>query len=172
MCKVPLNHLVSRLYGHIDSLTKGRQAELRRMTFDAPDSHTFHWTLQGILGPSGWWDGVSDTRQWAAICQYIAETVLFRQSTAKNRPAPQVADALAMAGYSQERLERLLQLRGDSLLIEVRRVGAFLVQKGRDQSPEDLIHLILCQDEAGEAIRFEFMADYLRCQSRIAKQAA
>lgn len=88
-------------------------------------------------------------RRWAAIASGMAVTAGL------HRAGRRAGAALAEAGYSELRLERLLRAQGDQLLVEVRGAARFLAAKAVELDWAELAALVLADPDepSGDAVR-------------------
>lgn len=75
-----------------------------------------------------------------------------------------LGSALFAAGWSENRLTRLLEAQPDELFVQLPRMVRFLVAKGEKLSPFDLARLVLRR--GAEAGRRRIAQDYYRAEAR------
>lgn len=120
-----LPSVVSRISAIISShhFPTGDRAALRRMTPDQPLPLVFYrFALQYL--PDHWDRAKEDERNWSTIVASIAT-----MSPNAHDPTRGWGKALAQAGFSESRLERLLQSSGDTRRTLVLRAARFLAAK-------------------------------------------
>jgi CRISPR system Cascade subunit CasB len=141
-------------------LSGGERAELRRMTPEDPGCPAFWRIVAQDLEPSGLLPKgesarLESERSWAAVLSGMA--VMQGLLQVGRRPG----HALAEAGFSEQRLARLLRARREGLEDMLRGVARFLASKGQAVDWAPLAQLILHQDEErGEVIRRAIARDY------------
>jgi CRISPR system Cascade subunit CasB len=83
-------------------------------------------------------------RRWAAILSSLA------QMKGMHRGDASLGSALARAGYSDARFERLLRARDEALLRQARDAARFLSAKGQPANLADLARLVLSDGRTDE----------------------
>ncbi|ACL64134.1 CRISPR-associated protein, Cse2 family [Anaeromyxobacter dehalogenans 2CP-1] len=136
-----LSSRVNALARAIASGSPGDVAALRRLTPDDPASPAF-WRLaaahlDGALPAGGGEAREEAERSWAAVMSGMALTAGLHV------PRRRAGAALAQAGYSELRFERLLRASGPQLFREVRAAAAFLASKAVEFDWTDLAALVL-----------------------------
>jgi CRISPR system Cascade subunit CasB len=131
---------VNALARAIASGSPGDVAALRRLTPEDPAAPAF-WRLaaaylDGAL-PAGGEAREDAERSWAAVLCGMALTAGLHV------PRRRAGAALAQAGYSDLRFERLLRASGPQLFREVRAAAAFLASKAVELDWTDLAALVL-----------------------------
>lgn len=141
-------------------LSPGERAELRRMSPEDPGCPVFWRIMAQDLEPAGLLPGgesarLESERRWAAVLSGMAVMQDLLQTG--RRPG----HALAEAGFSEQRLVRLLRARRETLEDALQGVARFLASKGEAVDWGPLAQLILQQDEErGESIRRAIARDY------------
>jgi CRISPR system Cascade subunit CasB len=142
-----LASLVGRLARAVeDELHPGDVASLRRMHPGAPEPLAF-WKvaatyLDEALAGAGPYS--ESERRWAVILAAIAELRGLHQ------PTRRLGHALAVAGFSEVRLARLLRARGQALADATRTAVRFLATKGEPVDLADLARLVLSDGRRDE----------------------
>ncbi len=138
----------------------GDLAALRRLDPDHPNAGAFFRLM--ALAPGDPLDGPGDRfRRWGLVVWMLAQTPGRRD----DRP---LGAALAEAGFSEIRMNRLLAARGDGFRAQVRRMARFLAQKSGAIPYRELGALILCEglNEAwAERLRLKIARDFWRSES-------
>ena len=138
----------------------GERAELRRMSPEDPGCHAFWHIVAQDLEPSGLLPGgeharLESERRWAVVLSGMAVMQGLLQTGRKP------GHALAEAGFSEQRLVRLLRARRETLEDALHGVARFLASKGETVDWGPLAQLILHQDgEYGERVRRAIARDY------------
>jgi CRISPR system Cascade subunit CasB len=135
-----------------ESFPPGESAALKRLTPRLPPSLIFYRFAFRHF-PEGW-----EARQaeWMAVVSGLA-----LMCPAPHRPDRPAGRALAEAGYSEARLERLLAAEEVDLRTLVLRAARFLAAKAESVNWVDLARLLLTKDKGKlENVRFQFARDY------------
>ncbi len=142
-----LRSLVNRLaHALARELPPGDLAALRRSSPEAP-SAAFWKVAASLLGealPEGGAARDEAERSWAAILAGMALT------EGLHRPGRRAGAALAEAGYSELRFERLLRARGSQLLAALRGAAQYLASKAVPLDWSDLAGLVLSEGGPSE----------------------
>lgn len=138
---------INRLARAIRDMPPGDIAALRRITPDDPAAPAF-WKvaaahLDGALPRADGPERDERERRWASILSGMAMT------TGLHTPRRKAGEALAEAGYSELRFERLLRASGEQLFQEVRSAARFLASKAMELDWTDLAALVLSADGPG-----------------------
>lgn len=121
-----LSSIINRISAVIGSnnFPTGDRAALRRMTPDQPLPLIFYRFALRYL-PSHWDHTPEETRNWSTIVTSIAI-----MSPNAHNPTQGLGRALGQTGFSEARLERLLQSSGDTRRTLLVRAARFLAAKG------------------------------------------
>lgn len=123
-------------------LSNGDLAQLRRASPAAPYTPAL-WKILLAYVPETWTRGTRQDEKeghWAALLQGMAMTAgLHNQSIPLGR-------ALVQAGWSELRFVRLMQVRGDDLVKDVRRLASFLASKSQTADWSDIAQLLFNQE--------------------------
>lgn len=152
--KDSLGSIIGHLAGVIasENFPTGERAALKRLTPRLPPSLKFYRFAFRHL-PQGW---EAQQAEWMAVVSGIA-----LMCPEPHRPDRPVGRALAEAGYSEARLERLLAAEGEDLHTLVLRAARFLAAKAEAVNWVDLACLLLTRDKGKlENVRFKFARDY------------
>jgi len=118
----------------------GERAALRRMVpAQAPPLAFYRFALRYL--PEGWDASPGLQKDWITI---VAGMALM--SPGAHRPDRRLGTALAEAGYSEARLERLLAAEGDIRRTLLLRAARFLAAKGSPCNWVDAAQLLLTRD--------------------------
>lgn len=149
-----LGGIIGHLAGVIGSenFPTGERAALKRLTPRLPPSLTFYRFAFRHL-PEAW---EAQQAEWMAVVSGLA--LMCPGPHRVDRPAGR---ALAEAGFSEARLERLLAAEGEDLRTLVLRAVRFLAAKAESVDWVDLARLVLTKDrDKLEKVRFKFARDY------------
>lgn len=145
----PLGRVIGRI-SHVicaESFPTGQRAALRRVVPGHPLPLSFYGFADGFL-PEGWTHRKDD---WATLVAGIAI-----MSPRSHDPRAAFGQALAAAGYSEVRLERLLQARDDTVRTLLLRAARLLAAKHMPCNWLECARLLLTRDaERREDIRME-----------------
>lgn len=141
----------------------GDLAQLRRL--DPRRGHTtadatFWRITTRFLEPEGFLRGDDDTelRQWMAILQGLATVDELHRNN-----GPRLGQALALAGISEARLNRLLQARGEALLAQIRPLPHQLRSQAQSVDWAGVARLVLSDGSpTADKIRQIIASDYYR----------
>ncbi|BBL71646.1 type I-E CRISPR-associated protein Cse2/CasB [Methylogaea oryzae] len=146
--------------GHIaatidaEHFPSGERAALRRLSPDAPPSLAFYRFAFKHLPP----DWEAQRNAWMAIVSGIA-----LMCPRPHRPDRAAGLALAEAGYSEKRLERLLAAEGDTLHTLLLRAVRFLAAKNATCNWVQFARLLLSTgEEKREAARLAIAREFYR----------
>ncbi len=145
---------VGRIAGLLgsDGFPTGDRARLRRISPGQPLPLTFSRFAVAHL-PDGWEHRLDD---WATLVAGIAI-----MAPNAHRPGHGLGRALAEAGYSEARLERLLDADGQTRRTLLLRAARFLAAKQTPCDWTDGAHLLLTRDEAkADKVRLGIARDY------------
>lgn len=149
-----LGSIIGHLAGVIasENFPTGERAALKRLTPRLPPSLTFYRFAFRHF-PEGW---EAQQAEWLAVISGLA-----LMCPAPHRPDRPAGRALAEAGYSEARLERLLAAEGEYLHTLILRAARFLAAKAESVNWVDLARLLLTKDKGKlEKVRFKFARDY------------
>jgi CRISPR system Cascade subunit CasB len=151
----PLSSIIGRLAAVISSenFPTGDRAALKRLTpGKSPPLTAYRFAFRYL--PDGW---EKQESTWMSIVAGLA--LMCPTPHRKDRPAGR---ALAEAGYSEARFERLLAAEGEVLQTLTLRAARFLAAKGESTNWVDLAELLLGKrgGEAGENLRLRLARDY------------
>jgi CRISPR system Cascade subunit CasB len=149
-----LGSIIGHLAGVIasENFPTGERAALKRLTPRLPPPLTFYRFAFRHL-PEGW---EAQQAEWMAVI-----TGLALMCPGPHRPDRPTGRALAEAGYSEARLERLLAAEGEDLHTLTLRAARFLAAKAESVNWVDLARLLLTKDKGKlEKVRFKFARDY------------
>jgi CRISPR system Cascade subunit CasB len=160
-----LRQVISRLAAALDrELSPGTVAALRRLEPSAFGNPAFWNVVTRYLDdqlPAGGEPRDEAERRWAAVLCGMASTAGL------NRSGHSAGEALAEAGYSELRFDRLLRATGDRLHDGLRAAGHFLASKGVDADWTDLARLALSEGtEHAESARRALARTYYRARAR------
>lgn len=142
---------IARVIGS-DGFPTGDRARLRRMAPGQPAPLAFTRFAVAHL-PEGWERQVDD---WATIVAGIAI-----MAPNAHRPGHGLGRALAEAGYSEARLERLLDAQGDTRRTLLLRAARYLSAKQTPCDWADGVRLLLTRDVAkADRLRLGIARDY------------
>lgn len=138
---------INRLDRAIRDMPPGDVAALRRIAPEDPAAPAF-WKvaaahLDGALPRADGLERDERERRWAAILSGMATT------QGLHAPRRRAGEALAEAGYSELRFERLLRASGEPLFQEIRSAAKFLASKAVEFDWTDLAALVLSADGPG-----------------------
>lgn len=137
-----------------DGLPTGERAALRRMVPGQPSPLAFHRVAIRML-PEGWERHEED---WIAIVAGIA-----LMSPGAHRPDAGTGAALADAGFSEARLERLLSAQGQVRRLLLLRAARFLAARGGACDWAEAAALLLTRDpERRETLHRQIARDFYR----------
>lgn len=146
-----LGRLPSLLDG---SVPNGDLAELRRMAWGSPPGMAF-WKLVFRAKLDGRVNPDNEAR-WVALTQALSETRGLHDAS------EHLGSALAHAGLSELRLQRLLRADDNRFLDELRAVGRFLAAKGARFDARELGMVVLMSDDENDPSRRRVARDYFR----------
>jgi CRISPR system Cascade subunit CasB len=160
-----LRQVISRLAVAMDrELSPGTVAALRKLDPSSFGNPAFWHVVTQYLGdqlPAGGEGRDAAERRWAAVLCGMATTAGL------NRPGRSAGEALADAGYSELRFDRLLRATGDRLHVGLRAAGHFLASKGEHADWTDLARLALTEgSERTESARRTLARTYYRAKAR------
>lgn len=142
---------IARVIGS-DGFPTGDRARLRRMAPGQPAPLAFTRFAVAHL-PDGWERQVDD---WATIVAGIAI-----MAPNAHQPGHGLGRALAEAGYSEARLERLLDAQGDTRRTLLLRAARYLSAKQTPCDWADGVRLLLTRDVAkADRLRLGIARDY------------
>jgi CRISPR system Cascade subunit CasB len=161
-----LRQVVGRLASAIDrELSAGTVASLRRLAPGEAGGAAFWQVVATCLDdqlPPGGEARDAAERRWAAVLCGMAITAGL------NRLGRSAGQALAQAGLSEHRFDRLLRSSGDRLHDELRTVARFLSSKGEEVDWTDLARIVLTDgSSSSEAARRTLARAYYRTLSRL-----
>jgi CRISPR system Cascade subunit CasB len=164
-----LRHVVSRLAVALDrELSPGTVAALRKLEPSGFGNPAFWNVVTQYLDdqlPAGGEARDGSERRWAAVLCGMATTAGL------NRPGHSAGEALAEAGFSELRFDRLLRATGDRLHDGLRAAGHFLASKGEHVDWTDLARLALSEgSEQAEPARRALARTYYRAKARAEKK--
>lgn len=143
-----------------NSLSTGDIAELKRLNPEDPSAPAFWKLMVNCVGK----DGVhlaggnnqdEAEQRWAVVLSAMA----YMQD--QHSHGRKLGDALAVAGYSELRLTRLLRATGETLRNLTRGMTLFLVAKGEPFDLLDLARLIFSDDKSwSESFRRQIARSY------------
>lgn len=146
-------------YAMEDHLSSGDLAQLRRVSPDAPYTPAL-WKVLLTYVPESWTKGPKQDEKelrWSALLMGMAMT------TGLHNPNTPLGRALVEAGWSELRFVRLMQVRGDDLIKDVRRLASFLASKSQPADWSDVAQLLFNQEgEWAERHRRRIARDYYR----------
>ncbi len=143
-----------------DRLPTGERAALRRMVpTQAPPLTFYRFALRHL---DAGWDADAELRKdWITIVAGLA-----LMSPNAHRPDRRLGTALAEAGYSEARLERLLAADGDTRRTLLLRAARFLAAKGSACNWVDAAQLLLTRaPDKREQIQRRIAKDYYQSAS-------
>ena len=123
-------------------LSTGDLAQLRRVSPKAPYTPAL-WKMLLTYVPGSWTGGPNQDEKellWAAVLQGMAMTTGLHDTNTS------LGKALVQGGWSELRFVRLMQVRGDDLITEVRRLASFLASKAQTADWSDVAQLLLNQE--------------------------
>ena len=153
-------------------LDRGELAALRRLDADSPACAAFWRLLIGVVEPAYDDAGVPVPRgidrepwerAWATVINALAVTEGLSGG-------PRLGAALFDAGYSDQRLERLLAADDDGLRDRVRVTARFLAAKAQAFAAGDLTWLVMSQGESRESARRAVARAFYRRERRAVAQ--
>ncbi len=156
-----LASLVGRIAAELAEADTGTLAELHRLTPDDPGGPAF-WRIvvtrldPGHLPPGG--PGRDEAlRRWAVILRATAQLADPRD------PGTHLGQALAEAGVSELRLNKLLRASGETLFDAIRSITHQLASKAQPANPIDLARLVLSDGRSDEqSVRQRIANDYYK----------
>ncbi len=110
------------------------------------------WRLLFECVPEKWRTTSSQESRWATVAAMLATCVGLHV------PQSRAGQALAEAGWSELRLVRLLEARGDQLEPMIRQVAQYLASKQQRCNFTDIAALVIYQDDAKPAAEDARMA--------------
>ena len=139
-----------------DNFPNGERAALKRMALDGPAPLAFHrFVLRHI-------DEKWQTESWQPDWRTIICALAIQRDGGFD-PGTPLGKALAQAGFSENRLERLLASRGDTLRTLALRAARQLAAKGISTDWRQLADLLFCRDvEIRERLNRRIAGDYYR----------
>lgn len=141
-------------------LSTGDIAELKRLNPENPGSPAFWKLIVGCIGDEGVHlagekNRDEAERRWAVVLSAMAHMKHLHIHGRK------LGEALAEAGYSELRLNRLLRASGDTLRNLTRGMTLFLVSKGQSFDLLDLARLIFSDNNSwSESFRRQIARSY------------
>ncbi len=161
-----LRQVIGGLVTALDrDLSPGAVAALRRLS-PGDAGGTAFWRvvagyLDGQLPPGGEPRDLAEQR-WAAVLCGMATTAGL------NRFGRSAGEALAAAGVSEQRFDRLLRATGARLHDELRTVARFVASKGEELEWTELARLVLTEGtDAAEPARRALARTYYRTLHRL-----
>jgi len=146
-----------------EHLGTGEVAELRRISPQDPYTPAL-WKLLLSYVPDHWTAGRDrdeKERRWAGLFMGLA------LSGGLHDPSVPFGRALAEAGWSPLRFVRLMRVRGDNLMEEVRRVAQYLNVKSQAANWAEAAELLLYQEgHRAESVRLHIARSYYRQRFR------
>ncbi len=160
-----LSSLVGTLATRIErGLDPGDVAALRRLDPERPHATAFWWLLVGTIYP----EESPPQRQLQRWARLLA---LMAQAAGLHRPDRSFGQALAEAGFSELRFERLLRANEENLWPYLRRAVGYLAAGGHAFDQVELARLVLTWDsERRERLLLSLAENYYRVQHK--KQTA
>lgn len=142
-----IHTVIGRIAGTISStgFPTGERATLRRMTPDQPLPLAFYRFALRYL-PPGWDRSLKEQRDWATLVAAIAV-----MSPSAHRPDQGLGATLGKSGFSEARLERLLQSTGDTRRSLLLRAARFMAAKNMACNWVDGAWFLLTPDANMEA---------------------
>lgn len=139
-------------------LSNGDMALLRRATPEHPFTAVF-WrlsihTIEPRLGPMS----MHQEKAWAVLLSCMATTDSLHDTSTW------FGSALGNAGWSPERLERMLRADQDRLFVEMRQAARFLSSKGQRVDWSQGAQLLLYTEPGAEQIRRHIARSYYTAQ--------
>jgi CRISPR type I-E-associated protein CasB/Cse2 len=158
--RTSLASLVEQIAADLAQASAGELAELRRLTPNDYGGSTFWRILITRLDPElprGEPERSRALGQWAIILRALAEL------GALHHPRQSLGTAMAEAGISELRLNRLLRAGGEALFDEVRRITHQLVSAGVAVDTTDVARLVLSEGRSDALrVRQHIANDYYR----------
>ncbi|MEZ5936182.1 MAG: hypothetical protein R3F54_30630 [Alphaproteobacteria bacterium] len=148
-----------------DHYPSGDLATLRRLDPDCPDGRAFWALVHGYAEPA--FDDDRAARALAAVIRCLAIAHPFHRPKDGERRG--FGDALALAGVSEMRLLRILNLQAKDLPNELRRLARLLASKGDAGRADWSQAFALLHGRDGEKIRTDIAKAYYRQQFTLAK---
>lgn len=161
-----LRQVIARLATAFDrDLSPGAMAALRRLSSGDAGGSAFWRVVAGYLEdqlpPGGEPRDVAE-RRWAALLCGMATTAGL------NRAGRSAGEALAAAGLSEQRFDRLLRATGVRLHDELRTAARFVASRGEELDWTDLARLVLTEGtDAAESARRALARRYYRTLHRL-----
>ncbi|WP_413061380.1 type I-E CRISPR-associated protein Cse2/CasB [Sphingomonas carotinifaciens] len=152
--------------GQIRFLSTGDRAGLRRM--DLTRSHAADGTVIKLLTRAKVPQQAQGTGfdRWRLVT-HVAAILSGTGATQAHAEGRRLGSALREADYSENRLLRLLAVRGEALDDQVRRVARVLAQKGKHPiNLWTLYHLVGSDAVKAEAARIRIAQDYYAAAAR------
>jgi CRISPR system Cascade subunit CasB len=148
-----LKNTVWRLKRGVEEAGSGELAELRRATPRQPWSGALWRLLGDSLADEAW--PTSDSQREQLERRLAALLAAMAASSTLKQGAQPLGAALARAGYSELRLNRLLRASDDKLLDEVRAMAAFMESRSEPIEWSELAKLLVYEpdEERGEHAR-------------------
>jgi len=156
--KTSLASTIGRIAGIIgsDHFATGERAALRRMVPDQPPPLSFYRFALSHL-PEGWDRNQNTIRDWMTITAGIA--IMSPNAHSLERG---FGSALAKAGYSEIRFERLLSSTGNTRRVLVLRAARFLAAKNTPCNWVEGSKLLLTREEERETLHRRIAQDFYR----------
>lgn len=138
-------------------LSTGDLAELRRISPDAPYTPAL-WRLLLDVGQGEAWGGMNQDlyeRRMATLAMGLATCAGYHDYRTP------LGQALADAGWSELRFVRLMEARGETLEVLIRRLAQFLSSKGQVANWVDVGWLLVGQDmDSAQKTRLRIARSY------------
>ena len=165
-----------RLAPQLPRLSPGDLAQLRRLDPDEALT-TAYWKLWAehlvVLNLPAETTREEHERRWAIVLAAMARLVTRSGTQGRilhNKGVP-IGRALAAAGYSELRLDRLFRADGEGLADEVRRLASFLSSKAVAGDLSDLAELVIHQQgDRAEKVRRSIARAYFSHQPSTTKE--
>lgn len=160
--------------GSARRLDPGAIAELRRLVVDGPDGAVLdkaaYWAVVAdLIEQSMPPDGNQEARRWVEDRWAMALNAMAILADLY-REGHRLGVALAAAGYSEQRLQRLLGCPDDRLAVEIQTAARYLAAKGEAVDYYELTALALTQDpKKAEDVRRGIARDYFRTLAKQSK---
>lgn len=146
-------------------LSPGQLAELRRLEPDALTAPAFWTVLAAELDDDLPADG--DPRRADAEGRWAVALRAMATLADLYRKGHRLGWALAASGFSEMRLQRLLDCPAERLAVEIQTAARFLAAKGEAVDYADLVRLALeAEPSRAESVRRDVARDYFRAVHR------